>query len=177
MLPTDWVWLHQETWSSVAWLYSKASDCLSFLQNLGRLNDIGKIPQDIIMQTQDELSKIMQSWGLFFLFVWICVFSEIKCYYICPGTAIILLHQRLSYSQPYRPWSFFVNTYGLGKKKSWNSKEYYFWLCVFIFQVTPYNLDSDKATSHENLQVRRQLAAVEDWNIIFNHDCGHALIQ
>lgn len=68
VLWTDWVWLGQEIWSSVAWLYSKASDCLSFLQSLGKLNDIGEMPQDIIMQSQEELSKIMQTWSYCFFF-------------------------------------------------------------------------------------------------------------
>lgn len=34
VLQTDWVWLHQEIWSSVAWLYSKSSWLLKIFAEL-----------------------------------------------------------------------------------------------------------------------------------------------
>lgn len=61
------------------------------------------------------------------------------------------------------------------EKHSWNSKEYSFLFSVFLSHVSIYNLQSDKTTSQENLQVRSHvdLAAVKILIsfFFFNDDC------
>lgn len=160
VLQTDWVWLCQEIWSSVAWLYSKASDCPSFLQSLGKLNDICEMPQDIIMQSQEELSKTMQTWSYFFFFNLHFLRNEMPLYLSWNINHTSTPNFKI-FPWPTGPKVLLIIM--VLEKISWNSKECSFWFSVFLFKVTPYNQHSDKATSQEKSQVRShmQLAALD----------------
>lgn len=173
VLQTDWVWLCQEIWSSVAWLYSKASDCPSFLQSLGKLNDIGEMPQDIIMQSQEEFQRLCKPEVISFFYL----------HFLRNEMPLYLSWNKNHTSTP----NFKIFPWPTGpkvlliimvlEKISWNTKECSFWFSVFLFKVTPYNLHSGKATGQENSQVRShmQLAAVDF--LFFKKSCMRTYLE